>query len=232
MLGKIEFKPKNEYIDWLEDVIFNQYNYACVNDLQEFNSYKERAVTREGLVKSIKGKHEKDDRPHILRRENYVLGWDNKEKINLLQTEIKKCQEEQKLISKEIRISEQSIEKVGTLKDEFLNLFKTYTKYDEIDWQSYALQIQEKLNQKDKLEKTNDRIIILQEQVSEVKKNLKDLSEKTINNKQKEIFQIEEIELKNVDKTLVENNDIIARHGTIDTFNFEQENPTDRKSVV
>ena len=225
LLDKIEFKPKNKYTDWLEDVIFNQYNYACVNDLQEFNRYKERAVTQEGLVKSIKGKHEKDDRPHILRKENYVLGWDNKEKITLLQTEVRKWQEEQKQISKEIRTCEQSIKETGTLKDEFLKLFETYTKYDEIDWQSYAKQIQEKTSQKDELEKTNDKVKALQHQLSKVRKELKELTEVTISNKQKEIFQMEEVVLKNVRKIHSENSHLVAQIGTVDTLNFEQENP-------
>ncbi len=81
LVNKIEFKPKNLYTSWLEDVIANQYDYACVNDLTEFNRYDERVITKEGLIKFGKGKHEKDDRPQISKRENYVLGWDNKEKI-------------------------------------------------------------------------------------------------------------------------------------------------------
>lgn len=95
MVNKLAFKPKSIYGDWLEDMITNQYNYACVSDLKEFNLYDEKAVTKEGLIKLGKGKHEKDDRPHISRKENFVLGWDNKEKIRLLQNELKSLQEKE-----------------------------------------------------------------------------------------------------------------------------------------
>lgn len=78
---KIELKPKANYLDWLEDRLYVEFNYACVNTLEDFNHITEKAVTKEGLIKSKGGKHEKDDRPGVNRREHYVLGWDNREKI-------------------------------------------------------------------------------------------------------------------------------------------------------
>ena len=45
-------------------MIFDHYNYACVSDLEEFYNYREKAVTKQGLIKSVQNKHEKDDRPH------------------------------------------------------------------------------------------------------------------------------------------------------------------------
>ena len=62
LIHKIEFKPKNNYTEWLEDTISKQYNYACVDDLQAFALYEEKAITKEGLIKFAQGKHEKDDR--------------------------------------------------------------------------------------------------------------------------------------------------------------------------
>ena len=61
----------------------------------ELNRYDERAITKEGLIKFGRGKHEKDDRIHISRKENYVLGWDNKEKISNLKRDLISIQESQ-----------------------------------------------------------------------------------------------------------------------------------------
>ena len=224
LLNKIEFKPKNNYTDWLEDAIYNQYNYACVNNLQEFNRYEERAVTQEGLIKSVKDKHEKDDRPHTLQKENYVLGWDNKEKIRLLQAEVRKLQEEQKQVAQQVRSIEKSIRDTNSLKDDFFKLFETYTKYDDIDWQSYAKTIQEKTEQKEILEGTNEKVQQLQIQLKQVQDDLRVLTDITIKDKDGEIFQIEKIELVNINKVYSENSTLLGQLDKIDISVFEKEN--------
>ncbi|KAA6328370.1 Chromosome partition protein Smc [termite gut metagenome] len=203
LLNKVDFKSKNTYTDWLEDVIYNQYNYTCVNDLQEFDRYEERAVTKEGLMKSVKGKHEKDDRPHVLKKDNYVLGWDNKEKVSLLKLEVKNQQELQKQAVAQIRTITETIKDINALQDDFSDLFKIYTKYDEIDWESYTKQIQEKTEQKSDLEKTNDKVKKLQEQLKQVQTDLNTLTNTIIKNEYKEILQIEEIELKKLKQIIL-----------------------------
>lgn len=58
-----------------------------MDTLEDFNHINENAVTKEGLIKARGGKHEKDDRREINRREHYVLGWDNREKIAAIKKE-------------------------------------------------------------------------------------------------------------------------------------------------
>lgn len=224
LVNKLEFRHKSIYAEWLEDIISNQYNYSCVADLKEFNLYEEKAITKEGLIKFSKGKHEKDDRPRISRKENYVLGWENKDKIKLLQNEIKDLQEMEKTAVQEIRKVEQKIKNVEIQKDLFSDIFKLFTKYDDIDWQTYAEQIQEKEEQKTILEKTNNRIQILQKQLKEVQDNLKQVSEVDIKNKDREIFQLE-ADIKSISSELFESRKIIEPLGQIATLEFEQQNP-------
>ena len=87
LLNKIDYNPNANYINWLEDRLRSEFDYTCVHSLEDFNHINEKAVTKEGLIKSKGGKHEKDDRPEINRREHYVLGWDNREKIASLKNE-------------------------------------------------------------------------------------------------------------------------------------------------
>jgi uncharacterized protein YPO0396 len=110
------------------------------------------------LIKFKRGKHEKDDRPHITRKENFVLGWDNKEKLKALKKELKNLQEFKTENKKAIANKNTEIKNLGVFKDECHNLFSKFEKYDDINWQSYANEIQEKTEQKDKLEKTNNRV--------------------------------------------------------------------------
>ena len=50
LLDKIEIQSNSIYEEWIRDTIFNKYNYACVDDLAEFERYPEKAVTREGII--------------------------------------------------------------------------------------------------------------------------------------------------------------------------------------
>lgn len=220
LLNKIEFKPKNQYSPWLEDVITNQYNYACVNDLAEFDRYEERAITKEGLIKFGKGKHEKDDRPHILRSDNYVLGWDNKEKIANLKKDLITIQTLQVTNKKALTEVNNLIKVLGTLKEDCSNIFLTFNKYDDIDWQTYAYQIQDKEDAKKALEATNDRVKALQEQLSKVRESLI-LSDTVIKNKNKELFQLEEVVIKNIKFGLESNEKLLSSIDAKDTFDFE-----------
>lgn len=68
LLRKLEYKPMCLYLDWLEDRLFAEFNYSCVDSLADFNHLQEKAVTKEGLIKARGGKHEKDDRPRDTRQ--------------------------------------------------------------------------------------------------------------------------------------------------------------------
>ncbi len=224
LINKLEFKPKSIYVDWLEDIITNQYNYACVNDLKEFSLYEEKAITKEGLIKFAKGKHEKDDRPHISRKENFVLGWDNKDKVRLLQNEIKNLQEKEKLALQENRQIEQSIKVIENQKESYSDLFKLFTKYDDIDWKTFAEQIQDKEGQKADLEKTNNRVQALQKQLEEVQGKLKQISEIDIFNKGQDIFTQKKL-IEDINLEIIEANKILQITGIVETTEFEYQNP-------
>lgn len=177
LISKIEIKGDSAYYDWIEDYLFRQFNFSCVSNLSEFQRFNEMAMTQNGLIKFRKGMHEKDDRPHVNSKENYVLGWDNKEKISRLKKELNLLQENQKEIVKSISFKDQEIKRLSSLKDT-CNEFKIkFENYDSIDWQTYAKQIQEKEKQIKDLENANDKVKKLKEQLEKVKNELKNLSD-------------------------------------------------------
>ena len=142
LLRKLEYKPMCLYLDWLEDRLFAEFNYSCVDSLADFNHLQEKAVTKEGLIKARGGKHEKDDRPEIRGKEHYVLGWDNKEKIAVLQAEVRQLQQEEKMTAAKVRKLEEDIKNAQKKRETYLTLFSKYDKFDDIDWQSCVLVIQ------------------------------------------------------------------------------------------
>jgi uncharacterized protein YPO0396 len=223
LVNKIEIKPKTQYYDWIENYLESQFDFVCVDNLSEFEQFHEMAITQHGLIKFKRGKHEKDDRPHIARKENYLLGWDNKEKLASLKKEFINLQNQQTENKKAIANKNTEIKNLGLFKDECHNLFSKFEKYDDINWQSYANEIQEKTEQKDKLEKTNNRVKQLQEDLKKVQENLI-LSEQTITNKGRAIFQAEENE-KTIFKTVQDNKSICEPLGIVDVSMFEKHHP-------
>ena len=224
LVNKVEIKSKTVYNDYLEDCLSNQFNFNCVDSLSEFDRFREMVVTKNGLTKFKKGRHEKDDRPDISKKENYVLGWDNREKIAKLKKDLIAIQALQVTNKKDLTTINTLIKSLGDLKDDCFSIFSTYTKYDDIDWQTYATQIQDKEDAKKTLEATNDRVQALQKQLSKVQEDLKKLTDVDIWNKGQEIFQLGS-SIESIGKDLEANTKLINPHGIIDTTEFEKFNP-------
>ena len=174
LLNKIEFKPNAQYIDWIEDRLYSEFNYTCVDTLEDFNHINEKAVTKEGLIKAKGGKHEKDDRPEISLREHYVLGWDNREKIATIKKEYDNLCRQVTAKNKKIKELDNKRKETEERKETFSRLLD-FEKFDYIDWQSYSVRINEKKEEKKKLESTNDRMKTLQEQLEKVKLRIADI---------------------------------------------------------
>jgi len=223
LINKIEIKPKTKYYDWIENYLESQFDFVCVDNLSEFEQFHEMAITQNGLIKFKRGKHEKDDRPHT-RKENFVLGWDNKEKLSSLKKELLNLQTQQTEIKKEIANKNVEIKNLGIFKDECQNLFGKFEKYDDINWQAYASEIQEKIEQKDKLEKTNNRIKQLQEDLKKVKDALNQLSKVQIYDKEQEIFT-KKNEVGTIEQLIKSNKSIYDPSGIVNVSMFEKQHP-------
>lgn len=223
IVNKIEIKPKTHYCTWIEDYLLNQFDFVCVDNLAEFDRYSEMAITQSGLIKYKRGKHEKDDRPHIARKENYVLGWDNKEKITALKKELSGMQNQQTENRKTIASKNSEIKNLGIYRDECHNLFSKFDRYDDINWQNYAQDIHEKEKQKTDLEKTNDRVKKLQEQLNTVQANLKQVSDVAIFNKSQEIFDKNHY-IETIETEVDANKKTIQVTGIADIVEFENSN--------
>jgi uncharacterized protein YPO0396 len=81
LIGKLKLK-EGSYQKWLNHELYHRFNYICVDSVNGLKKH-ERALTREGLVRHGKTRHEKDDRHPIEDRRFWVLGFDNREKLAL-----------------------------------------------------------------------------------------------------------------------------------------------------
>lgn len=85
----------------------------------------------------------KDDRPEISRREHYVLGWDNREKIAAIKKEYDNLCRQVTAKNKKIKELDNKRKETEERKETFSRLLD-FEKFDDIDWQSYSIRINEK----------------------------------------------------------------------------------------
>lgn len=222
LLNKIEFKPNAQYIDWIEDRLYSEFNYTCVDTLEDFNHINEKAVTKEGLIKAKGGKHEKDDRPEINRREHYVLGWDNREKIAAIKKEYDNLCRQVTAKNKEIKELDNKRKETEERKETFSRLLD-FEKFDYIDWQSYSVRINEKKEEKKKLESTNDRVKTLQEQLEKVKLRITDIETQN-QNLSRQQGMLDKAK-KDTEERCSENSNALALMDSVDVDEFENSNP-------
>lgn len=222
LLNKIEFKPDARYVDWIEDRLHAEFNYICVNTLEDFNHINEKAVTKEGLIKSKGGKHEKDDRQEVNRREHYVLGWDNSAKIAALKKEYDNLYSQVTAKNNEIKEIDNKRKETEKRKEAFSSLLD-FDKFEDIDWQSCSISINEKKEQKKQLESTNDRVKTLQEQLEGVKKSLTDIrdrNDKLIGDK-----ALLNNDYKETETRCSDNSNALVLMDSVDVEEFETKNP-------
>ena len=224
LLKKIDLKSKSKYFDWLEYRLYAEFNYTCVDSLVDLNHMEEKAVTKEGLIKSKGGKHEKDDRPETHGRSHYVLGWDNREKIAELKKEYEELCNQQKSKKTDLKNLDAQKKELETQKEAYHDLFK-YEKYDDIYWQKYAQIIQDKNEAKKRLEETNDRVKELQEKLKGVRKSLVDVGDKSDENIRQHTIVSER--RKSVEERRNENVQALALVNQVETEtnNFEVKHP-------
>lgn len=161
---KLEMKPGLDSFtrEWLESQILKEFDYVCT-DLSGLRE-EERAITREGLVKSGKIRHEKDDRRSIHDSRSFILGWNNREKMKALEQEYAEIGGLVYELSdriKDLKKSEETLEKEGNLLHRFLD----YKVFAEIDALGIGPDLQEIEDQLEKLEKDSQEYLELKNQV-------------------------------------------------------------------
>jgi len=163
---KIDIKPDSLFCDWLEMHIKKNFgDYICTDvDGLPRVAY---GLTREGLVKSGRIRHTKDDRSNILDRRHFVLGWSNEAKIKLMEQSVEDLQ--QAFVSASAIKS--SIENEENKNEDQFNLLSNilYLKdYARINWQLHAGAIHALEKERDQLLYNNDVLARLEENKKEV----------------------------------------------------------------
>lgn len=170
LVHKLEIKGESHYYHWLEAQIAERFNFICCDSLHSFYHHP-YAITKEGQIKSGKYRHEKDDRKNIFDKRNYILGWDNKEKIRAVEIALKNTMAEKEKIRVKSRNNRKMREKM-IKKERNLDFFIQFDNYSAINWQKEAGEIEKLTGEKKKLESSSNQLQALQEQLGQLKEQL------------------------------------------------------------
>ena len=106
LAAKIAIKQGTPFRDFLLDELGSRFDYFCCDTLEDFRRYP-KALTANGQLKGGRGRHEKDDRQDLSDRRNYVLGWDNHDKISRFRAEHDEVQGELSVVAGQLaRVNE------------------------------------------------------------------------------------------------------------------------------
>lgn len=168
LISKLEIRD-SEFSEFITQEIEKSYKFICTEDLEEFR-LADKALMKSGLIKD-NSHHERDDRSEVKNRQQYVLGWDTKEKIAVLRGHAEELSNRIKQTDLKINSLKNQYSRLKT-KQYNINRFIDFRSFKKIDWWSVASQIEENKRKIEELQKTNDRVNTLKKQRDLILKGL------------------------------------------------------------
>ncbi len=166
LASKVEIKAGTHFRAYLAAELNKRFDHQCCESLEDFRRHA-RAVTPNGQLKTGGGRHEKDDRPGRRDRRNFVLGWDNQEKM----ATVRRLMEEAsaKRLGFEARIEALNKE-LGALAlaQRAVGAVDGVASFAEISWQLTARQIETLSAEHRELSSANDKLSLLASKEAEL----------------------------------------------------------------
>lgn len=170
VVRKLAIKPGSAFADWLTSELIRQYDYVCCTSLDQFQR-EHRAITRNGLIRSGRSRHEKDDRRSLDDRRDFILGWSNQDKTTLLEEELAALASQLSEVNERIQAIA-AREQEQREEQHRLKRFLDYQDFAELDWKADERDYHALLAQKQQLEQSSDRHQQLRQQYDAVSKQV------------------------------------------------------------
>ncbi len=169
LVNKVTIRGDSEHYEWLERELRTRYDYECCETLADFQQ-SPRGLTKEGLVKSGRFRHDKDDRHRIDDRRRYILGWTNEEKIVALEKELQSIDRKVAPREKKQRDLQQDIDDQLRRRELLQELIRSYEEYPEIDFAGSSLRLQQLRRQEEDLRSQDSEVNALRMHIESLEK--------------------------------------------------------------
>ena len=187
--SKLEIKADSKFHDWINNELTTKFDLMCCETIEQFQNEK-RSITKKGQIKGSGGRHEKDDRKKLFDKREFVLGWDNKEKIELIKEQMEFLHQQIQVCVKEQSQFKKKGEGLDKQKENLRDLLKIKD-FSEIYWEIFVTKIQSLRQEIEELERTSDQLKILINQLSSTKEQITE-EEKEKTNVEREATLVED----------------------------------------
>ncbi|MGY2743394.1 ATP-binding protein [Pseudarthrobacter sp. O4] len=154
LAAKIAIKQGTPFRDFLLYELSSRFDYFCCENLEDFRRYP-KALTLNGQLKGGRGRHEKDDRRDLADRRNYVLGWDNQDKVTRFLAEQDEVRGQLQGNTARLGKVDHYLGALGR-QNQQLGTVRSVTDFAEISWQLTARRIEDLKKEKTELESASD----------------------------------------------------------------------------
>jgi uncharacterized protein YPO0396 len=176
MLRKITFRSGQDLVPWVRAEVQRRFDFRCCDSIGQFNEVERLGMTANRHVKFGLDRHEKDDRPRAVDPRHYVLGWDNREKRQLIQANLRELQRQHRELDDEVTNRRDLLRRL----DEKLSAARealVRTDFDAIDFGRHARLAHQLRQEKVELEASNTKVQSLQRTLKKVVDAAQRLSE-------------------------------------------------------
>ncbi|MCA9054478.1 MAG: hypothetical protein KDA75_11615, partial [Planctomycetaceae bacterium] len=176
MIHKLVFREGHSLLPWLKAELIERFDYACCDSIEELQSTRGLAMTRNRHVKSGRQRHEKDDRDHVVDPRNFVLGWDNREKKLRLAQEIERLSQSDHSLTSQLERLERHLSDLQS-KLTANETAQKITSFNEIDFRAHDQEIRLLEEERRAIESQSDALRVLKQRLTEAEARCESLQE-------------------------------------------------------
>ncbi len=167
LLSMLKFREENDLAPWVRGQVADRFDFLACDTVEQFQKAGRAAMTRNRHIKRSLVQHSKDDRAQQGDRRQFVLGWENRDKILALRASISDGEHDLgQLDSRESKLAD-AIES-ATRRIGYLEQLAAVTDFETIDDARHRRQASEYQLELDRLKQSNDKIRELEGQKKEL----------------------------------------------------------------
>jgi uncharacterized protein YPO0396 len=183
LAAKIAIKQGTPFRDFLQEELASRFDYVCCDTMADFRRFP-KALTANGQLKGGRGRHEKDDRRELTDRRNYVLGWDNQDKVNRFHAELDEVKGQLQAAEAQLATVDRQLGDIGR-RNQHLGTVRSVSDFGEISWELTARRIEELKAERRALESASDVLQQLAARESRLQEDLRRLEDRAEKNQKR-----------------------------------------------
>ncbi len=166
LISKLCVQEDHPLSPWLASRLREQFDYRCCETLEQFQRAPGPAITRQRHAKLGSHQHEKDDRPHAVDSNGFVLGWDNAQRLAQMQARLSELKAQEKRFLGAIETLELQSKKLSRQMGA-VDVALSVPDFDLVDTDRHQREIDALELERRAIEDSNDAVRVLRSRLDE-----------------------------------------------------------------